>query len=343
MGWPVVVAIIVVVVLLILIWRRYYRAEPIQLEISPAVVRTTKIQNRILEARVVVAPHTAVVWTGTIPQDLPYWGLEYETATPHDTLSSKDIETPAIGDQVAIVATAHHNLYRAVEAHLQQQWLKARRRRFLHVYPLYVPDGASQPLTAVLRLVRRQEDQTYPTFTAEVFQSPTLKHYTPAPSRTLRQTSTAPREVDRLSTAAWSRVAHNAVEEKGYQPIREVVTQEMSASRDITTFTADLVVAEDEEVLAVALDHTRTSRATYCTLSFSLDGKVEAVHTLGDSYHQLSRRGTAMTAHLLTYRPPRAGRVKVIEELYTEPFSRIGPAHTSILPMRVLVSKTAYS
>lgn len=295
-----------------------------------------------------------------------------------DSISNATVKSLSVGDGVAVVMLTNPILFEEIKRELLKEWHPVNRRHPLNIIPVYIPDKlyiSGAKYTMVLQLSTRKYVND---FKCEL----KCRHYSgtnvpkqPIPIKTVVDRDCAPKEQDSVSEVIWSRTSLKALDTKQYGYNREIPVYHRESlnngyshvlgNRDITMFeTEEFDVNEDESIVVVAADHASSSRSTYSSVTFYDEGCGYGRHTTGDPSNRVRNLNSSVRAHMILNNPgvvdditidpedfdSSNGRYvktfgsgyRVIERIYSEPVSGIGPGESSVLPMKVFIVKKAY-
>ena len=114
-------------------------------------------------------------------------------------------------------------------------------------------------------------------------------------------------------------------------------------NRDITYFSCDIVLEENQNIIVVALDHSKTNKCIYSDLSFIeiLENGEENLYfsyILGNSGNNKTNLSGKLITNVISNKNTIGKKnIRVMEKLYMNYDSKIGPYYESILHMNVFV------
>lgn len=288
-----------------------------------------------MQSPVFLSQQQALVIHGEIPRGYPYWGVtgylydlpvdghfssqsdrQIVYASIGDTVSSRTVESLAVGDAFAAVLTPNPLVFNEVKRVLLKEWKKVGRKHPMQVIPIYIPPNVYFEKARYLlraKVVMRRSDAPIPPFQCKLYTSNLPPR--PIPQQFLRDRSTSPKEQDSVSNEVWHSSALKALQAKNYElrriiPVRrhlehlfpdgldngahqifEVADhlQELpnanGNSRDITMFHSDVItLTPDESIVVVAVDHAMSRRSIYSAIQFAGVNGEDAPSEKGEVY-----------------------------------------------------------
>jgi hypothetical protein len=359
------VIIIVLLIISYVYFNRQQRREQLILNQEDGVLSTVKdegytiVQTASFNGSLgqLTSQNAIVIW-GEIPYDYPYWGITGYAMDRQigDSVSQGCTKHFVPNDSIAAIMTSNSLMFEQVKRRLLDEWTSTRK---LNIMPIYVSLDAHPGVhTLTLRIDRHTPQDPTPPFQCRLYTSPNIAER-PAPIVQLKRRDLVPKESDTVSESVWNSSAARTVQDRGYTILREVEVRHHDGpttngaeytNRDITQLMSDDIrLTAGESIAVVAANHVASHRGTCSSVLFMSNGSIYSRHMTGSSSNYDRNTGTTIRAVLIINTPgdvndemsirvvdPR-NVVQVVERIYTEPSSGIGPGVESILPMKVYI------
>uniref|UniRef100_A0A6C0AG04 Uncharacterized protein n=1 Tax=viral metagenome TaxID=1070528 RepID=A0A6C0AG04_9ZZZZ len=314
-----------------------------------------------------------------IPKGYIYWGITGNLYDISNSNNSRTILNKNIGDSIsiadyysssyennlAVILTKNKNMFNAVKYSFNKEFREFSEKN-LKILPIFISSEYDKNLpryNIIVTTVLNHKEEIIPNYKCRFYKFKSQIPYEMGYNK-LKINKNLKNESELYDL--WNNKCDQIIQKEGFKTYKKAFVSNfynVYNNRDITCLYSEIQLENNEDIVVVALDHCMTGKCIYSDITFvdtnlenfeifendlNIKNKIKKVqNTRKSSYynyitgssntHKTNLEGKLVT-HVI-YNNNNIKNIRIIEKLYVNYNSRIGPEINTILPMNVYIVK----